>query len=65
MHIFNLILLVLGLICFVISTFTGGGWGRAINNEPAPRGRVLNLVALGLAFWILVPLIAEFKVVTG
>jgi len=61
MHTLNFVLLVLGFICFIIATFTDGGWPRTVPTN----GRAINLVALGLAFWILVALIAELKVVTG
>ena len=40
----NTILLILGLICFVLAAFS-------------VNARKVNLVALGLAFWILTQLI--------
>jgi hypothetical protein len=52
MNILYFILLLLGLLCFVVSAF---GWGP--NAEPRTPPRVVNLVALGLAFWIIVPLV--------
>jgi uncharacterized membrane protein YqjE len=45
-----LIFLVLGFACFVAATFGAGTrW---------------NLMAAGLAFWILVPLINQFRALT-
>lgn len=47
MAVLFLILLVLGFACFVAATFGAGTrW---------------NLLAAGLAFWILVPLITAFR----
>lgn len=43
------VLLLLGFVCFVIAAFA----------VPVPR---VNLVALGLAFWILVPLLTALGV---
>jgi hypothetical protein len=44
MELLDLILLILGLVCFLLATFS------------IPVGR-LNLTAAGLAFWILVAVI--------
>ena len=50
MAVLALILLVLALACFVVATFNAGArW---------------NLVAAGLAFWVLIPLITAFKALT-
>ena len=53
MAVLFLIFLVLGLACFVAATFTGP---RSAN----PRW---DLVAAGLAFWILVAVINQFRAV--
>lgn len=47
-----IVLLIVGLLCFLVA---------AVRAQPpvAPR---LNLVALGLAFWITVSLIAQIRV---
>lgn len=47
----DLILLLLAAACFVAAAF---GWA----------GAKVNLLALGLAFWVAVPLIAAVKAVT-
>lgn len=49
MNTLFLIFYILGLICFVVSAF----WATSVTR--------VNLVALGLAFWILVPLISSIK----
>lgn len=64
MNTINFILLILALICFIIATFTGGGW-PGVTNAPQPSGRFINLVALGLVFWVLASVIVAFKVVVG
>lgn len=52
MNILYFVLLLLGLLCFVVAAF---GWGP--NASPNVPPRIVNLTALGLAFWIMVPLI--------
>lgn len=52
MRLFDLIMLILGAVCFLAEV--------VISSRPA-RPTALNLVALGLLFWILVPLVAVAK----
>jgi hypothetical protein len=49
MPVLFLILLLLGAVCFLVAAFGA---------TPHPR---LNVLALGLFFWILVPLIQVFQ----
>lgn len=46
MNVIDFILLLLGAVCFAAAAFN------------VPKNATVNLVALGLLFWILVPLIA-------
>ena len=50
-----LILLIVAFICFLLGAAAWQAQGRASR---------VNLVALGLAVWVLVPLIQTFRVLT-
>ena len=52
MTVLYLILLLLAAVCFIVSTF-----GRNIGRNDRP----LNLLSLGLFFWVLVPFIQTFQ----
>lgn len=52
MNVINFVLLLLGAVCFIAS------WVGSRPNPPGVYAGAGNLVALGLFFWILVPLIA-------
>ena len=54
MDLLYLIFYLLGAICFAITAFT---------RSRLPENRTWDLIALGLLFWILVPLIIQFQVV--
>lgn len=56
MTVLYLILLVLAAVCFAVAAFRGAS--QALDN-----GRGVNLVALGLLFWILVPLLQALQAV--
>lgn len=56
MNALNLVLYLLGAVCFLVGSF-----GIVAGYGTAERRRTVNLVALGLFFWILVPLITEIK----
>lgn len=53
------VLLLLGFLCFLVSSF----WSWAPAGDPAQGHRPwrVNLVSLGLMFWILVPLIQTWR----
>jgi hypothetical protein len=48
----EIILLFIAFVCFLVAAFFAG-YGPA---EPGPFYRRINLIALGLAAWVLVPL---------
>jgi hypothetical protein len=61
MHPLFLILLIIGFVCFLLAA-VGGPYRASPPERPAFFARV-DLIALGLLFWILVPLIEQFKIV--
>ncbi len=50
MRTIYLVLFILGAVCFLAASF----WDARVTDR---SGRYINLVALGLLFWILVPLV--------
>lgn len=52
MNVVYFILLLLAAICFL-----AGAYGRSFGRPERP----LNLLSLGLLFWVLVPLIVEVR----
>jgi uncharacterized membrane protein YhhN len=55
MRTFDIIMYILAIICFVIAALTYGL--RAPATGPGRPLYAVHLVALGLAFWVLVPLV--------
>jgi hypothetical protein len=56
MNVLYLVLYILAAICFLVSAA-----GVITVSDPPRHYARYNLVALGLFFWVLVPLIAQIK----
>lgn len=57
MDVLYLILYILAAVCFVAAAFVT----HAVTTNPQPVYTRVNLVSLGLLFWVLVPLIETIK----
>ena len=58
MKVVNTVLLILACVSFLLAFL---GWSRPYGGTAETPGRSLNLVALGLLFWVLVPTIAILR----
>jgi hypothetical protein len=64
MHVIFLILLICGFVCFLLAA-VGPYRGVRADAPARPVYSRFDLIALGLLFWILVPLIEQFKIVVN
>jgi len=69
MTVIYLLLLIAAAVCFGLAAFTGrstlgAGSGTGVGARGGARGGNVNLLAAGLLFWVLVPLLQTLQAVS-